>query len=113
AVNTQNPALLNEAGDLAARGLVALQNWQKPEGLSDADCQKQKAGLSTIFNGAAGSAAMQKKDYPAAQKYLRDAVVSNPTSADDTYSLALAYLSPKPNTDENTLNGLWFIARAV
>src|SRR4051812_17698558 len=37
AVNTQNPALLNEAGDLAVRGLTALQTWTKPEGLSDAD----------------------------------------------------------------------------
>src|SRR6266436_1117010 len=113
AVNTQNLALLNEAGELAARGLTALQNWQKPEGVSDADFQKQKAGLSAIFNGAAGSAAMQRKDYPAAQKYLREAVTVNPTSADDTYSLALAYLTPKPSTDENTVNGLWFIARAL
>jgi tetratricopeptide (TPR) repeat protein len=113
AVNTQNLALLNEAGDLAVRGLTALQNWQKPEGVSDADFQKQKTGLSTIFNGAAGAAAMQKKDYANAQKYLRDAVAANPNSADDTYSLALAYLSPKPTPDENTINGLWYIARAL
>jgi hypothetical protein len=113
AVNTNNVPLMNEAGDLAARGVTALQTWQKPEGLSDADFQKQKAGLSAIFNGAAGASAMQKKDYANAQKYLRDAVAVNPTSADDTYSLALAYLTPKPSTDENTVNGLWYIARAL
>src|SRR2546422_1154165 len=46
ALSSQNPTMLNEAGDLATRGLAALQNWQKPEGVSDADFQKQKAGLS-------------------------------------------------------------------
>src|SRR4051812_47566154 len=55
AVNTNNVALMNEAGDLAVRGLQALQTWTKPEGVSDADFQKQKAGLNTIFNGAAGA----------------------------------------------------------
>src|SRR5882757_3371537 len=30
AVNTNNPALLNEAGDLAVRGINALQTWTKP-----------------------------------------------------------------------------------
>jgi tetratricopeptide (TPR) repeat protein len=102
-----------EAGDMAARGLSALQNWTKPDGMADADFQKQKSVFSSILNDAAGNGALQKKDYPTAQKYLRDAVNANPKSADDAYNLALAYLLPKPNTDENMLNGLWYIGRAL
>jgi hypothetical protein len=100
------------AGDQAARGLSALQNF-KPEGVSDADLQKQKTVFASILNNAAGSGALQKKDYPNAQKYFSDAIAANPNSPDDTYNLALAYLLPKPNTDDNTLKGLWYVGRAL
>ncbi len=109
----QSPQGLNEAGQLAVRGLASLQTWAKPDGMSDADFEKQKAGLAAIFDGAAGAAALQNKDFPSAQKYLRDSVVRNPNNADDTYNLAAAYLTPKPITDEAHLNGLWFLARAL
>src|SRR5438105_8822669 len=46
-----------EAGDLAARSLSALQDW-KPEGVSDADLTKQKTGITSILNNAAGTGAL-------------------------------------------------------
>ncbi len=113
AVKTQNVNEANEAGDQATRCLSALQTWQKPEGMKDEDFQKQKTVFTSILNNAAGTKALQAKDYPTAQKYLTEAVKANPKSPDDTYNLALAYLLPKPNTDENTLTGLWYIGRAL
>jgi tetratricopeptide (TPR) repeat protein len=113
AVKTQNVAEANEAGDQATRCLAALQTWQMPEGMKPEDFQKQKTVFTSILNNAAGTKALQAKDYPTAQKYLSEAVKANPKSPDDTYNLALAYLLPKPNTDENTLTGLWYIGRAL
>jgi hypothetical protein len=83
----------------------------KPEGTSDADFQKLKAQTSVIFNGAAGMAAYQAKDYTKAEKFLRASVEADPANLRDLYPLALAYLSPGPA--ENDLDGLFFIARAA
>jgi tetratricopeptide (TPR) repeat protein len=113
AKQTNNMNLLMEAGDQAARGLPALDTWTKPEGMADADFTKQKTVFGQILNNAAGTAALNKKDYAAAQKYFLAAVTANPTSADDTYNLALSYLSPRPMTDQNMLNGLWYLGKAL
>src|SRR3954464_2748269 len=43
AVQTNNVALANEAGDLATRCLAALQTWTKPDGMKDEDFVKQKS----------------------------------------------------------------------
>ena len=102
---------LAEAGQSGEKGLQCLQSMTKPEGTSDADFQKLKAQTSVIFNGAAGMAAYQAKDYPKAEKFLRASVEADPTNLRDLYPLALAYLSPGPA--ENDLDGLFFIARAA
>lgn len=104
---------LADAADPAQRGLVALQTWQKPEGVTPADFEKQKAGLAAIFNGTAGQAALVKKDYPNAQKYLLEAARLDPTNFYNIWFTANALLSPKPNTDENMLKGIWYAAKAA
>ena len=110
---TQDPQQLAEGGQLAQRGLQALQTMTKPEGLSDADYAKKKQIFSVIFNGAAGQAALVNKDYANAAKFMRAAVENNPNDVADVYPLGLAYLSIKPMTPENALPGLWYIARAT
>jgi tetratricopeptide (TPR) repeat protein len=112
AMKENNPQLAIQAGQMATRCLPALQSY-KPEGVDEATAKKQTNVFASILNNAAGTAALQSKDYPTAQKYLRDAVTANPASPDDTYNLALAYTTPRPLTDENMLNGLWFLARAL
>jgi len=102
---------LAEAGQYGEKGLQCLQTMTKPDGTSDADFQKLKAQTSVIFNGAAGIAAYQAKDYAKAEKYLRASVETDPTNLRDLYPLALAYLAPGPA--ENDLDGLFFIARAA
>jgi hypothetical protein len=91
--------------------------------VNPADWEKRKTQLATIFNGAVGFAALQAKQYEAAQEHLRAAVQSNPNDFLDNYQLALAYLSApeppqqpgatEPAPNPNMVQGLWFIARAT
>jgi|ERR1700722_1112909 tetratricopeptide (TPR) repeat protein len=102
---------LTEAGQNGEKGLQCLQTAQKPEGTSAADWDKLKAQTAGIFNGAAGLAAYQAKDYAKAEKYLRGALDGDPTNLVDAYDLGLAYLATGPAEDD--VNGLFFIARAA
>jgi tetratricopeptide (TPR) repeat protein len=104
---------LAEASQLAQRGLAALPNWKKPEGMSDPDFANQKKLFTTVFHGAIGQAAIAKEDYNGAQQPLLEAVKLNPDNVQDVYPLALSYLKAKPPTPEGQLNGLFFIARTV
>jgi tetratricopeptide (TPR) repeat protein len=99
-----------EAGQTAEKGLGCLQTATKPDGTSPADWEKLKAQTAAIFNGAAGLAAYQVKDYAKSEKYLRGAVDADPGNLLDVYDLALSYLAAGPTEDD--VNGLFFIARA-
>lgn len=94
----------------ATHGLDALGKETKPDGMSDADFDKQKAQMGGLFNGVAGMSALNLKNYPDAQKYLRAAVQADPNNLENIYPLALAYLTATPPDDNN---GLFFIARAA
>jgi tetratricopeptide (TPR) repeat protein len=101
-----------EMGVLAERGLGLLADRKREEGMSEADFNAQQTSFTAVFNGAAGHAALVTKDYEKAQKYLRVALESNPQpDANDIYQIALAYLGPRPLSDEDMLNGIWFMAR--
>jgi len=99
-----------DAQKYAVQGLQALPNMPKGEGVSDADFAKQKTQLAGLLNHVAGFAALQMKDYPNAQNYLRASVEANPSNLEDVYPLALAYLTGTP---PDNVNGLFFIARAA
>jgi len=97
------------AMEYGQKGLDALPNTPKPDGMSDADFTKFHNDLGGIFEGAVGFAALQKKDLALAQKDLRAAVEheSQPNIA-DIYPLATADLEAKPMNPE----GFWFIVKA-
>jgi tetratricopeptide (TPR) repeat protein len=99
-----------DAEQHAQRGLAAVAKMTKPDGMSDADFQKQKTSFTALLNSIAGFAALQLKDFPTAQKYLRPAVEADPNSVENVYPLALSYLTATPPDD---VNGLFFIARAA
>lgn len=99
-----------DAKQHAERGLQAIPKMPKPDGVSDADFEKQKTQLSALLNSVAGFSALQLKDYPSAQKYLRAAVEADPKNVENIYPLALSYLSATPPDD---VNGLFFIGRAA
>jgi len=107
----QNPQQnLADAAQYANKGIEALKTAPKPEGTSDADFEKLKTQMSVIFNGTAGIAALQNKDYPTAQADLRAAVQGDPNELRNVYPLALADLTGTP---PNPVDGLFFIARAA
>ena len=100
---------LQQAQQYGQKGLQALQNMQKPDGMSEADFTKLHNETGAIFEGAVGFAALQQKDFATAQKDLRDAVSeeSQPNIM-DIYPLATADLEAKPMNPE----GFWFIVKA-
>jgi hypothetical protein len=99
-----------DARQHAEKGLQALPNMLKPDGVSDADFAKQKTQLGGLLNSVAGFSALQLKDNAAAEKYLRAAVDADPNNVENVYPLALASLTATPEDD---VNGLFFIARAA
>jgi tetratricopeptide (TPR) repeat protein len=90
------------------KGLKALPGWQKPEGLSDADFEKMRQQMAAIFHGAAGFAALQAKDYPAARDHYMKSIENDPNDMQDVYQLAVAQLEMKPVDP----NGFWYVAKA-
>ncbi len=107
----QNPQQnLADAKQYGEKGAVALQNFSKPEGMSDADYQNLKKQMGGIFNAAIGVAALQAKDYPTSTKALRAAAEVSPTDFSIVYPSALAYLQSTP---PDIVNGSWFAARAA
>src|SRR6266540_6142363 len=100
---------LQEAGQLGTRGLEALEHATKPEGYSDEQWNTRKNSLRAIFLGSVGHAALQAKDYAAAQRSLKETVALQPTDVNSIYLLARAYLEPKPPAVE----GLFWIAKAA
>ena len=107
----QNPQQnLADLTQYSGKGLECLQTAPKPAGISDADYDKLKKQVSLIFNGGAGFAALQNKDYQHAQTYLRAAVDAEPNDLQNVYPLAMAYLTANP---PDSLNGLFYIARAA
>jgi hypothetical protein len=104
------PKNCDQATDYGQKGLAALPNSTKPEGMSDADFTKFHNDLTGIFDGAIGFAALQKKDFATAQKDLREAVsVESQPSIADIYPLATADLEAKPMNPE----GFWFAIKAA
>src|SRR5208337_2080927 len=58
---------LDKAKEYCEKGLQAVHNMAKPEGMSDADFTKFHNETSAIFEGAVGFAALQQKDFATAQ----------------------------------------------
>jgi len=106
-------AVINEAATMATRGLPALQTWTKPDGVSDADFQKQKTGIAAIFHGTLGQDAIARQDWETAQRHMREASILNANDYVDAYFAGVAYLTPKQNTDDNMRLGIFFASRAA
>jgi hypothetical protein len=116
-----NASAVPQAAQYGKQGLQALSSFQKPEGVSDADFEKQKQQLTSIFAGAAGFAGLQQKNYADAATNLKQAVAAedamkqpespqtNAMILRDMYPLAVADLEQNPVNPE----GLWFAARAA
>lgn len=99
-----------QAEKYGQQGLQALNNFPKPQTMSDADYAKLKNQMSGIFNSAIGTTAFHNKDYPTAIKALRPLVEASPNDLSLVYLLAQAYLNSTP---PDYINGVWYGARAA
>ncbi len=104
-----NADAARKLADLAERGLKALPEWHKPEGMSDDDFAKLTRQMESIFNGGAGFVALQNKDYAAARDFYLKSVAVDSTDLQNTYQLSIAELEMTPLDP----NGFWHAARAV
>ncbi len=107
----QNPQKnLAEAREFSERGLEALATLKPREGVTPEEFATMKKQFGIYFHATVGLAALQVKDFPAAQKHLRSAVEENPADLSNVYPLSLSYLTAEPPDD---VTGLWFVARAA
>lgn len=81
---------------------------------TDQELLKSKPQMEGIFHSAIGITDLQGKDYAGAVENLKPAADANPQDFSVVYPLALAYWpDPKtPTTPENSLNSIWYAARA-
>jgi hypothetical protein len=102
---------LADLGQYSNKGLGCLTTAQKPATMADADWNTLKKQAGPIFEGGAGFAALQGKDYAKAATHLRAAVeAESPQDALDVYYLGFALFSTEP---PDSVNGLFFTARAA
>jgi len=113
-----------QSGDPNAQQLLADGKKYGQQGLdclpkqSDPEILKMKDQMTGIFHASIGIACLQAKDYPCAIEHLKPAVEASPDSQKDfslVYPLALAYWpdAKTPTTPENSMNAIWYAARAA
>jgi tetratricopeptide (TPR) repeat protein len=103
-------AQLTKERDAAVMGAQLLPKLPKPDNATDAQFEEQKKPAAAFFNGAAGMADAQLKDYPAAVEAYKVVLANTPNDAVTEYRLGLAYLATNP---PQSLDGFWALARAV
>lgn len=96
-------------GPESERGLKGVAHWPKPEGMGAAEFKKLRRQMTSIFEGAAGFAALQAKDYGKAREHYRKAITAEPNDLPNAYQLSIAELQMKPLDTA----GFWHVARAL
>src|SRR5438874_1966614 len=104
-------AQLADLTQYSSKGLECVKTAQKPATVaSESDWEALKKQVTPIFEGGAGFAALQNKDFAGAATHLRAALEAEPNQDPlDVYYLGFALLSSNP---PDNVNGLFFIARA-
>jgi tetratricopeptide (TPR) repeat protein len=102
---------LNEAGQTAEKGMECWQTAQRPDGMSAPDWDQLHKTTMGIFDNAAAMAAYAAKDFPKAERYLKEGIAGDPNNLTEVYYMGLADLSP--GAGENDPEGLFWIARAA
>jgi hypothetical protein len=94
----------------AVAGLKLIPDLKKPDTLDDKAFDEQKKQAAIYLNGTAAQAAAVLKDYPNAITNYKAVLALNPDEAVTNYRLGQAYMASTP---PQTLDGFWYIARAV
>ena len=104
-----NKAASASLGPEAERGIRSVAHWSKPSGMGNAEFKNLRLQMASIFQGAAGFAALQAKDYGKAREHYRKAIRLSPNNLSDVYQLGVAELQMKPLDSA----GFWHVARAL
>jgi len=99
----------DNAREYAMQGLQMLNSWTKPADLTDAEFAKLQADMAATFNSSVAYFAMVNNDLSTARIYFQQAILFNPQSAEDTFSLGLVDVE----NDPVDAVGFWYIARAI
>lgn len=103
-------AKLSRAESDAKHGLEALQKFSKPPNVTDEQFNQYVKSQRSVFNGAVGFAALQRKDYAAAIASFKAVTEDNPSDFYGFYRMGLAYLFSTPRDYDHAV---WYMARAV
>ncbi|MCL4524842.1 MAG: hypothetical protein M1453_12430 [Acidobacteria bacterium] len=101
---------LQQGRDEVTAGLQYVDQWKKPETLTDEQFAQEVKGLRILFNTDGGIAALQQKDYKAAVDFFRASLAVNAADPVNSYRLGLAYLQQEP---PQFMDGVWAVARSI
>ena len=106
----QTPEAYTKAKDAAAQGLQTLNQWQKPQNMTDEQFTNNKKGLGVLFNSVAGIAESGLKDYKGAADSYKAVLALDPSDAVTHFRLGVAYLQQMP---PNAPDGFWELSRSI
>jgi tetratricopeptide (TPR) repeat protein len=106
----QTPEAYTKAKDAAAQGLQTVNQWQKPQNMSDDQFATNKKGLGVLFNSVAGIAESGLKDYKGAADSYKAVLALDPSDAVTHFRLGVAYLQEMP---PDAPNGFWELSRSI
>jgi hypothetical protein len=101
---------LAKAKSAALDGLKALAALPKPDNMTQQQFDDNKKPAVALFNGVAGFAELQMKDYAAAADSYKADLANKPDDGVASYRLGLALLQENPPV---YMDGFWALARAV
>lgn len=94
----------------AVQGLIALDDWKKPDAMTADQFGAAVRTLKIEFTTIAAMASMGMKDYPSAVTYYKVLVAIDPTSPVSHFSIGVAELQKTP---PNANAGFFELARAI
>jgi tetratricopeptide (TPR) repeat protein len=106
----QTPEAYTKGKDAAAKGLETLNQWQKPQNMTDEQFTTNKKGLGVLFNSVAGIAESGLKDYKAAADSYKAVLALDPNDAVTHFRLGVAYLQEMPPAAPD---GFWELSRSI
>lgn len=90
-------------------GLHDLPGWQGPDGITASEFKKLRTQIESVFDGAAGLCALQRKDFAEARDFYVPALRLNPGNRADLYQLTIANLEMNPIDSD----GFWYCGRVL
>jgi tetratricopeptide (TPR) repeat protein len=106
----QTPEAYTKARDAATQGVQTLNQWQKPQNMSDDQFANNKKALGVLFNSVAGIAESGLKDYKSAADSYKAVLALDPNDAVTHFRLGVAYLQEMP---PDAPNGFWELSRSI